>query len=442
MTRKEALSYAIDTESFLSGPISTLAPELLHAHFSGKRVLAVADQNTWSAAGEQFLEAASRSGIAVDEPYIFATSEPFEPDTDLVPDLRKRIRPAEHAVVAIGSGTLNDIVKVAAFEEGIRYMVVATAASVDGYTSPGASMIIDGFKQSLYCRAPIAVLADTEVISSAPGPMLSAGYGDLASKLTAGADWIVADELGIDTIDPVCKEMIQDDLLAWLEDPAGAKRGDRDTLDRVMYGLTLTGIGMKHLRRSRPASGAEHLMSHVWEMEHHTHDGKPVSHGFQVAVATLAITAFMEAIFADRPDDSTRGKRLESWPSWEDRERDIRETFGGFGGIDRIIEENRAKYLTREELETRYDCIVLSWDAMARRVSKRLVPYSELRRSFEEAGCPVCSSDISLEQSKLLDTYRTAGMLRNRYTVLDLAWECGMLERVTQALTGSSAYPV
>jgi glycerol-1-phosphate dehydrogenase [NAD(P)+] len=440
MTREEALSYATDTESFLSGEVLGRAPELIQRHFAGKQVLPVADRNTFDAAGRTLIEVLTGAGIEVDSPHLWETRDPIEPDTALVPALRERIDPVRHAVVAVGSGAINDIVKVAAAEAGVRYLVVATAASVDGYTSPGASMVIDGFKQSIYCRAPIGVLADTHVLASAPAPMLSAGYADLASKITAGFDWIIADAVGADPIDPVCWTMIQEDLLDWLADPDAAGRGDAKALERVMYGLTLTGIGMQYLRKSRPASGAEHLMSHIWEMNHHRHRGKPVSHGFQVGVATLAITAFTETLFRLRPDRSTIDRALSGLREWSTVEAAVRSNFERFGSVDSIVAEAMAKHLSRGELEARLEGVVREWDSLADRVASRLVPYATLREWFSAAGCPISSAEISLSRRALVETFALSGMIRNRYTVVDLARELGLLETVSTELLDSKRY--
>lgn len=442
MTREEALRYAVDTESFVSGRVLDHAPELVETHFPGRRVVLCADLNTWDAAGEAVWEMLRSAGIPVEDPYLWRTREPLEPDTSLVPELAGRIDPDRHALVAVGSGTINDLAKVAAFESDIRYMIVATAASVDGYTSPGGSMVVDGFKQSLYCRAPVAVLADTSVLAAAPKEMLSAGYADLASKIPAGVDWIIADEIGADPIDPVCWRMIQDDLLTWLAEPRRIAKAEGRALEEVMYGLTMTGIGMQYLRRSRPASGAEHLMSHIWEMRGHRHRGRPVSHGFQVAVGTLTMTAFVELLFDRTPDRRQPERRLRDYPSWETREREIRRVFGGFGSVSRIIEEARAKYLDGDEVEARLTRAVESWDRMRERVAERAVPYDTLRGWFSDAGCPTDAASIGLSREALFEALSSSVMMRNRYTALDLAWELGLLEDVSAELAEHPKYPV
>ena len=70
--------------------------------------------------------------------------------------------------IDVAKGGEQDIVKRASHETDRPYMVVWTAASMDGYTSFGAAITKDGYKQTLSCPAPRAVLADLDVLTAAP----------------------------------------------------------------------------------------------------------------------------------------------------------------------------------------------------------------------------------------------------------------------------------
>ena len=121
--------------------------------------------------------------------------------------------------VAVGSGTINDLTKLSSHLTGRRYMCVATAASMDGYTAFGASITAEGAKQTFSCPAPLAVLADTNIIRKAPGIMTASGYADLFAKVTAGADWILADWMGVEKIDETAWSIVQDGLHDALANP-------------------------------------------------------------------------------------------------------------------------------------------------------------------------------------------------------------------------------
>ncbi len=96
---------------------------------------------------------------------------------------------------------------------------------MDGYTAYGASITYQGAKQTFSCPAPQAILADIEIIRQAPPLMTAAGYADLFAKVPAGADWILADALGIEPIDEKAWSIVQDGLKDALADPKGAREG-------------------------------------------------------------------------------------------------------------------------------------------------------------------------------------------------------------------------
>ncbi len=153
-------------------------------HFTGPAVL-FADARGWAAAGPQIEASLKASGVAVRAHVIAATPRP-KPTVDLADALRAELRPGE-TPVAIGSGVMNDVVKHAAFTAGLPYLCVATAASMDGYTSAGAPLSDKGFKITIPCRPAKVLIADLDVIAAAPPEMTGWGFGDLAGKVPAGA---------------------------------------------------------------------------------------------------------------------------------------------------------------------------------------------------------------------------------------------------------------
>src|SRR5215211_7821812 len=182
-------------------------------------------------------------------------------------------------------------------EAGRPYLGVATAASMDGYTAFGAAITRAGYKQTMTCPAPRALVADLEVLASAPAEMTAAGYGDLLGKVTAGADWLVADALGIEPVDPKVWDLVQGPLREAIGRPDDLAAGDRGALERLVEGLVMSGLAMQAHASSRPASGAEHQFSHLWEMEGLGHDRRPpLSHGFKVGLGSIAIAALYERI--------------------------------------------------------------------------------------------------------------------------------------------------
>jgi glycerol-1-phosphate dehydrogenase [NAD(P)+] len=396
--------------------------------FPGKSAFLIADENTFEAAGRVVLSAFHAAGIKTCGHLVFPSKPYLFADTKYSETLVPQILSGDEIPVAVGSGTINDIVKLASFRAGRPYMVVATACSVDGYTASGAAMQENGFKRTIYCNAPAAVIADIDVLRAAPYKMTAAGYADLYSKITAGADWIIADELGVEPIEPEAWGMVQDNLKKWVGNPIGLKDGNTEIFKWIFEGLCISGFAMQHLRNSRPASGTEHHIAHVLEMEHLKKDGEPVSHGFKVGIGTIAATCFMKSFFSRDPASIDIETVLSRWPDWERREEEIRIIFGDTPGLEGCIQASREKYLTKDGLSVRLHDIKKSWDSLTYKVNGQIYPAEKTVEMFRQADCPVSPEEIGTSFEHLKETILKAHLLRNRYTVLDLAYETGLLD--------------
>jgi glycerol-1-phosphate dehydrogenase [NAD(P)+] len=171
-------------------------PQIFRQQFGDKPPLLIADTNTFAAAGRAVLEAFRHAGHDCHEPFLFTAPQLYA-EHNYVLALEAALQGHDDIPVAVGSGTINDLTKLAAHRAGRPYLAVAAAASMDGYTAFGASITCQGSKRNFECPAPVAVVADLDVICAAPAGMNAAGYADLLAKTTAGADWMLADALGI-----------------------------------------------------------------------------------------------------------------------------------------------------------------------------------------------------------------------------------------------------
>ncbi len=422
-----ALEAATETRALVVGPAALAqVPELLLQHFEAPARI-VADPNTWDAAGRALQEILRSSGRPCGEPLLLPTRRP-EADESTVNWVRNALGTSPSTALAVGAGTLNDLCKRASFELQRPYMAVATAASVDGYASFGAPITVRGFKQTRPCDAPRVIVADTDVLRAAPAPMTAAGYADLAAKITGGSDWILADAVGADPVQPAIWSLIQSPLREWLARPAALRAGDPARLEALFEGLTLTGFAMQATRSSRPASGAEHLFAHVWEMSGLTDaSGEEPSHGFKVALGTLATTALTEAFFARELTREEIEDAVRRYPAWPDREATIRGLFEETPLLDRVLEESRAKHLEPEALRARLDSVRAGWPRLHQRIRRQLLPSASLRLWLEQAGCPTTPQALGLTPLRTAATALAAQMIRERYTILDLAAETGRL---------------
>lgn len=412
------------------------AGALFARHLNGPAVL-MADERGWAAAGAAVEAALTAAGIACRRHVIPARPRP-KPTVDLANSLRAVLQPGE-TPIAIGSGVMNDVVKHAAFNLGIPYMCVATAASMDGYTSAGAPLSDKGFKITIPCRPAKVLLADLDVIAAAPPEMTGWGYGDLAGKVPAGGDWMIADALGIEAIDDVAWPMVQGGLEGWLSQPDRIAAGDRDAVEGLFLGLTLVGLAMEAHGSSRPASGADHQIAHLWEMDDLHHGGERVSHGACVAVGTTTALRMYDWLLSRDLSAIDPARRAAEAPTLAAKEAEIRDRFGPGEIAERAIVETRAKHIEGAALQARLTRLRSVWPDLSTRLRARLWTADRMAQHLARAGAPVEAADIGVDTAYLYRTILKARFLRSRYTVLDLLDEVGLLDQAAVAALPKAA---
>jgi glycerol-1-phosphate dehydrogenase [NAD(P)+] len=433
----EALSSARETRALIVGSgVLRDTGRVFAEQFPGSRAVIVADTQTLALAGESVRESLTAAGVRCIEPFQF-TDPALYAEFRFVEQLESSLRKHDAVPVALGSGTINDLVKLAAHRAGrAGYLCVATAASMDGYTAFGASITYKGAKQTFNCPAPRAVVADIDVIRRAPSEMTAAGYADLSAKITAGADWILADALGAEPIDPRAWAIVQGGLRDSLADPAGARAGDGSAMGPLVEGLMLGGFAMQWSKSSRPASGAEHQFSHLWDMEHHVHDGGPPSHGFKVGIATLAVTCLYEQLLAHDFSRLDVDHCVAKWPTFEVVEARIRRDFAATGFLDTAISETRAKHISPPDLHAQLLRLKAGWPEIRARLEAQLLPAGEMRRRLKLVGAPTEPEQIGISRERLREGFARAYHIRRRFTVLDVVTRTGTLDALLAGLFG------
>ncbi|MGI6854489.1 sn-glycerol-1-phosphate dehydrogenase [Mesorhizobium sp. 1B3] len=426
-----------------------LAPSCLDAagtvyrrHFHDRPALVIADETTYALAGERVSATLSGAGIDVDR-HVLPAKPRLQPERTIGEELVERLRTARQETpiaVAVGSGVVHDLTRYAAFHAGTHFMSVPTAASMDGYTSAGAPLSDKGFKITLQCAPPRVILADLDVIAAAPAEMSGWGYGDLAGKMPAGGDWLVADALGVEPVDDTAWPLVQDNLKGWLADPAGVRDGAVGAIAGLFVGLAVTGLAMELHGSSRPASGADHQIAHIWEMEHLAHRGEKSSHGACVAIGCLSMLALYDWLIARDFSNFDPAAASRAAPDWEETEATIRIAFGRGEVAERAIAEMRGKRIERAALAARLERFKRSWPALRQRLSDHLMRESQMRNLLAAAGAPVAVGEIGLSAARHRATVLKARYIRKRYTLLDLLAEAGLLERaVTESFPDGHA---
>lgn len=434
-TLAEALAAAKDTRSLeIGSKILQKTPEIFEKQFGDKPAVIVADTNTFEAAGRIVSDAFEKKNPCL-EPFIYTDSNLYA-EYKFVEELQQSLKSHDAIPIAVGSGTINDLTKLAAHEIGRPYMCVATAASMDGYTAFGASITQTGSKQTFFCPAPRAVVADLEIIRAAPGDMNSWGYTDLVAKVTAGADWMLSDAMGAEPVHAEAWKIIQPGLRELIADPQGVPNRRPESISRLTEGLMLAGFAMQAAKNSRAASGAEHQFSHLWDMQHHTHNGAAPSHGFKVGIGTLAVTALYEYLLEQRIEALDVDKCCEAWPDEVALTKRIRERISQGDLIVVALQESRAKWVTRDELREQLKKLRVMWPELRERLRKQLLSFAELKKLLSDAVAPVEPEAIGISRERLKESFWMAYYIRRRFTVLDLAVRANLMEKGLEHIFG------
>jgi glycerol-1-phosphate dehydrogenase [NAD(P)+] len=410
----------------LPAAISTLA--------HGRRVVIVADPNTMAAAGQRALAVLGAARFDVEAAIVLDERPRVKPRAEVANRVGHQLREGSFLPLAVGSGVVNDVTKYAASIAGTPYVCVPTAASMDGYAASGAALLDDGFKRTLDCAPPIAIVADLDVIANAPPGMASWGYGDLSGKLVAGLDWILADALGEDPIASEPFGLVQDHLARWLAGYADIAQGGRDALRDLVIGLLVSGFAMQAHGNSRPASGSDHQFAHLREMEQLAVDGEPVAHGACVGVGAIAMLAMYEWFVArDVAPQAIAGEHptgLEA--SAIDREIDA--AFEHEAVRENARREMHAKRAASARRSLRMQRLRDDWPALRDRLSRPAMSAAELQHRLSTCGAPAHPADVGMSLRALARDYRRVRLIRRRYTLLDCLDELGWLDRAIDAL--------
>jgi glycerol-1-phosphate dehydrogenase [NAD(P)+] len=377
----------------------------------GDRLAMVCDDDTHRVLGARVVDALA--AVAT----ISEVRLPGQPhaDGETAAALRRETAACD-ALIAVGSGSINDLCKYAAALDNKPYAVFATAPSMNGYTSVNAAITIDGHKKSIQAAAAAGVFMDLEVLAAAPPRMIRSGLGDSLCRPTAQADWLLAHMLLGEPYREAPFALLAEDEGTLFDGSAALMRGDLDVMRALARVLTLSGFGMTIARGSQPASQGEHLIGHYAEMRADP-AWPPSFHGEQIGVATLTMARLQERMLADGPP------RLAACAA---DEASVIDHFGRDLGAA-CWAEFRLKRLDEAAARTLNTRIDSSWDAIAARIAAISLPAARLEDVLGRAGAPRRPEDLGWGFDFYDGAVRHAREIRNRYTFLDLAADSGVL---------------
>ena len=400
-------------------------PEILEA-LNCKKPFILADRNTYEAAGHYVFDLLHKNGIKA-EKYIFSKAI-LEPDEANVGLAAMNFSPEYDAVIGVGSGVINDISKIIANIADKPYIIVGTAPSMDGYASATSSMTMEGLKISLNSKCADVIIGDTNILCKAPVEMMISGLGDMLAKYVSICEWRISNIINGEYYCEDIASLVRASLKKCVDNAEGLVNKEKNAVEAVFEGLILCGAAMKFAGVSRPASGTEHYLSHIWDMRS-AEFGTPVDlHGMQCAVGALISIELYEKIKNITPN---KEKALEyvknfDFSLWSE---DLR-TFLGKGAESMIALEEKEQKYNAEYHNKRINVIIEKWNEILEIINEELPALSEITVFYDKIGLPKTMQDIGVDNEILPMTFKAAKDIRDKYVFPRLCWDLGIIDEI------------
>lgn len=380
------------------------AGDVLSRHAPGKTLVLACDDNTWAAAGLQFQQMLGNA----------FTVTPYSFGRDVYPTLERSETLAHAAasadmLVAVGSGTVNDLTKYAAAQLNKPYAVVATAASMNGYTSTNASLEEEGFKHSFAAKPPVAVIADISVIAAAPRRLARAGLGDTLCRSTVEADMLLSHYVRGTEYPKAIFDKLRSHEHGLINGINGIRDHKPAEIELLMQALLDGGDAMTAYGSSAVASQGEHMIAHTLELIYGA-EIHNFTHGEIIAVATLTMANLQQ-----------RMMRMPFNVRAVPRDASMFHRLFGKALAPSFIETYAKKILSDAEVNHANTTLENNWDAIKQSINDILIAPTTLERVFKLIGLPTSAPDIQIEPVRYDNAVSHAYLTRDRFTFLDLA---------------------
>ena len=338
-------------------------------------------------------------------------------------------------IVGVGSGTICDLCKYAShyYDGGssLPIVIVQTALSVNAFSDNSSVMLFSGVKRTVHSRYPDILLIDLDVVTAAPAEMNVSGYGDLIATWTAPVDWYLANILGMgDNFHTAPSDMIRTQCSELLEDSELLKAGDSETIGRLANALTLSGLAMGLANESSPASGSEHVMSHLIDMTAAVRGAGICYHGTQVAVSGIISGLIWDYLLHDF--DPAAVKPELCYPAPEEMEKRVRAAFDWLDEAHSASEECWRDY--RQKLDRWYAnrdafrSFLANFEDFKRTVAPWVKDPAYVASCMHKAGAPCRYSELNypVDAETAVWAITNCHLMRKRFSVIDLLNYCGI----------------
>ena len=359
--------------------------------------------------------------------YVFKEKN-LEPDEHSVGSAVMHYDYACDIIITIGSGVLNDISKILATVANKPYVIVATAPSMDGYASNSSSMARDGLKISLPSKCPNVIIGDVDILKTAPAHMAKSGLGDMLAKYVSICEWRISHLINGEYYCEKVAELVRTALKKCVDNADGLLKNDGQAIAAVFEGLIISGKAMEYAGVSRPASGGEHYISHVWDMRGLSFGTKVDLHGIQCAIGTRYTIKIYEQIKKVVPDVQKACAYAEGFDT-EDWNRQLRE-FVGSGAEAMIALEKKEQKYNAEKHKERIKLIADKWGEILGIINEELPTSEEFDRILDTIEAPKTAAEIGIDEAIVPMTFKSAKDIRDKYVLPRLAWDLGVIDEL------------
>lgn len=320
-----------------------------------------------------------------------------------VNELENIVAGRDIAILSVGTGSVNDPCRLASARQNKKMCIFATAPSMDGFASYGAPIVADGFKFSYSAKSPEVIIGDTKILASAPTELKSAGFGDMIAKYVGLVDWQISALLTGEYYCEKIADLTRSAVDELMEMADKVTVNDEYTAGKIFEALLKTGIGMSFSQNSRPASGSEHIVSHLIECIELRDNIIPNYHGDDVGVATLEMLKFYNAL-AEREEIETKNEN----PDWDD-------IFAFYGNMADDVKklnfpDNTIDGVDKDDLKNKWSKI--------RDIIHSVPGYDECKAAMEKAGCKITVDDIGKDKTLFENCVKYSPYMRKRLTLL------------------------
>jgi len=386
--------------------------ELVRGLHDNEKLAIVADRYTFEVLGRRIGSALSSAGFAIEE-IVWRTPHA---DIECVEELRHLTRHCD-GLIAVGSGTINDSVKYASFLDKKRYSVFPTSPQL-AYGTPTASISFGGFKKSLTTHSAQGVFFDLSVISQCPIRLTRSAFADLICRTTAQVDWLMSHLLFGTQYRNLPYTLLAYDEENLFDCALDLQEENLEAFGILIRMCALMGLAIRAANSSHPGSMGEHMMSHYMEM--FFNDVNPNTlHGEQVGVTSLTMSRLQNRMLSrDNP------------PTLEPTKIDQDDMIGRYGKEigQQCIQELKNKALDREQTEKMNRYLGENWDRIAKQLRAVMLPSEKLAAAMQEVGAIQTGRDLGFPKTFYQEVVLHSREVRDRFTMLDMAADAGMLE--------------